>query len=75
MKRVKVDTGADARRWDTYHVEVPDDWSLTGEEAEADLQRRIRADIGTTHLGTEYEGEHHRLPPDEAQVTDWSELD
>jgi len=70
MKRLTVETGVDVRRWDTYTVEVPDDWTLDGEEAEKYLLARIRKQDAKPEY-TEYENEHQDFPAGELTLIEW----
>lgn len=70
MKKLTVETGVDVRRWDTYTVEVPDDWALDGDEAEAYLLERIRKQEAKPEY-TEYENEHQDFPAGDTVIIEW----
>ncbi|MFD4356840.1 hypothetical protein ACFWPX_30110 [Nocardia sp. NPDC058518] len=74
MKRLIVHTGADVRRWDTYEIEVPDDWNPDAEDAETEAYLAARiAQADAEHISTEYENSAEKYPPGPQDVTSWEE--
>lgn len=67
MKRLKVEVGSDARRWDTYLIEVDDDFDPEGEDAEKVVADLVAAEQAT-HVSTEYENEGGEFPAERVDL-------
>ncbi|MFC4128853.1 hypothetical protein [Nocardia rhizosphaerae] len=74
MKRIRIETGADVRRWDTYELDVPDDFDLDGEYFEAYLHDRLATDNGVTLIDTSYENDGDKYPPEKPDINTWNEV-
>lgn len=69
MQYLNVDTAGDVRRWDTYIIKVPDDWNPDADDSDSQLCELIKQGKGQ-HQRTEYEDEHHPIPPGEFEIID-----
>ena len=75
MKRIRIETAADVSRWDTYELEVPDDFELGDDEAvEEYLNSRLAADDEVTLIGTDYESYRDKYPPQDQDINAWKEI-
>ncbi|MEV6219894.1 hypothetical protein [Nocardia sp. NPDC051833] len=74
MKRIRIEAAANARRWDTYELDVPDDFDVDGEFAEAYLHDRLATDNGITLIDTSYESEHEKYPPEKPDINTFEEI-
>ncbi|TDP29836.1 hypothetical protein [Nocardia ignorata] len=74
MKRIRIETGSDVRRWDTYELDVPDDFDVDSEDAEQYLHDRLGADEGVELIDTSYESDGDKYPPDDQDINSWDEV-
>lgn len=73
MKRIRIETGANVRRWDTYELDVPDDIDLDGEHFDAYLHDRLATDNGVTLIDTSYESDGDKYPPEKPDISTWED--
>lgn len=73
MKRIRIETGSNVRRWDTYELDVPDDFDPDGEYADAYLHDRLATDNGVTLIDTSYESEYEKYPPEKPTINTWED--
>lgn len=74
MKRIRIETGSDVRRWDTYELDVPDDFDGDTDTGHQYLRDRLGANSSITLVDTSYESEHEKYPPEKADINTWTEI-
>ncbi|WP_043654486.1 hypothetical protein [Nocardia thailandica] len=72
MKRIRIETGSDVRRWDTYELDVPDDFDGDTDAGQQYLRDRLGANSGITLVDTSYENEYEKYPPEKADINTWT---
>ncbi|MFD6400754.1 hypothetical protein [Nocardia sp. NPDC060249] len=70
--RIRIETSADVRRYDTYELEVPDDFDINGEgAAEEYLQKRLDEDDAVDHVQRRFEDAGDKYPVDNQNIDSW----